>query len=135
MKIEENNFLKEKIDQYINSSNYWIYILIVGVIILSPVFFYSVRELFGLLPLIISISVLFILFLLRFSLVSSKNFISVKRILSIILLNISLFITLGAIEYSSSSSFSFDYSFSGKYGELLAKGPFYWNNFSADIIN
>ncbi|NCG35706.1 MAG: DUF87 domain-containing protein [Dehalococcoidales bacterium] len=135
MKIEENNFLKEKIDQYINSSNYWIYILIVGVIILSPVFFYSVRELFGLLPLLISISVLFILFLLRFSLVSSKNFISVKRILSIILLNISLFITLGAIEYSSSSSFSFDYSFSGKYGELLAKGPFYWNNFSADIIN
>ncbi|MDG2101411.1 MAG: DNA translocase FtsK [Dehalococcoidia bacterium] len=135
MKIEENNFLKEKIDQYINSSNYWIYILLVGVIILSPVFFYSVRELFGLLPLLISISVLFILFLLRFSLVSSKNFISVKRILSIILLNISLFITLGAIEYSSSSSFSFDYSFSGKYGELLAKGPFYWNNFSAEIIN
>lgn len=135
MKIEENNFLKEKIDQYINSSNYWIYILLVGVIMLSPVFFYSVRELFGLLPLLISISVLFILFLLRFSLVSSKNFISVKRILSIILLNISLFITLGAIEYSSSSSFSFDYSFSGKYGELLAKGPFYWNNFSAEIIN
>ncbi len=135
MKIEENNFLKEKIDQYINSPNYWIYILLVGLAILSPVLLYSVRESFGLLPLLVSISVLLTLFLLRFSLVSSKSFISVKRILSMILINLSLFITLGALEYNSSSSFSFDYSFSGKYGELLAKGPFYWNDFNAEIIN
>ena len=42
---------------------------------------------------------------------------------------------MGTIEYSSSSNFSFDYSLSGKYGELLAKGPFYWKSYSVELIN
>jgi S-DNA-T family DNA segregation ATPase FtsK/SpoIIIE len=135
MKIEENNFLKEKIDQFVSNSNYWIYILLIGALILSPLMLYSVRELFGILPILLSISVILILFLLRFSLVNSRNFLSMKIVSSIVLLNISLFITMGAIEYSSSSSFSFDYSLSGKYGELLAKGPFYWKGYSVELIN
>ena len=65
MKIEENNFLKEKIDQFVSNSNYWIYILLIGALILSPLMLYSVRELFGILPILLSISVILILFLLK----------------------------------------------------------------------
>ena len=90
MKIEENNFLKEKINQYVSSSNYWIYILLVGLIILSPVLLYSIRELFGILPILLFITALVSLFLLRFSLLRSKKIISVKIACSIILVNISL---------------------------------------------
>jgi len=135
MKIEENNFLKEKIDQYVRSSNYWIYLSLLGLVILSPILLYSVRELFGILPILISFIVILFLFLLRISLLRSKNIISIKVASSIILINVSVYITMGAIEYNSSSNFSFDYSLSGKYGELLAKGPFYWNSYSAEIIN
>tara|TARA_B110000438_G_scaffold117904_1_gene115177 strand:- start:6708 stop:8915 length:2208 start_codon:yes stop_codon:yes gene_type:complete len=135
MKIEENNFLKEKIDQFVSNSNYWIYILLIGVLLLSPLLLYAVRELFGIFPILLSVSVILILFLLRFSLINSRNLLSLKVVSSIVLLNISLFITMGSIEYSSSSNFSFDYSLSGKYGELLAKGPFYWKSYSVELIN
>ena len=135
MKIEENNFLKEKIDQFVSNSNYWIYILLIGALLLSPLLLYSVRELFGIFPILLSVSVILILFLLRFSLINSRNLLSLKVVSSIVLLNISLFITMGTIEYSSSSNFSFDYSLSGKYGELLAKGPFYWKSYSVELIN
>ena len=125
MEIHENNALKERIIQIINHKNYWLYISILGLIVASTVLFYSVRDLFGLLPLFIGISIFILLVLLRYSIKNSKNLLSFKSILALVLTNLSFFIFFGGISYDSSSNFSFDYTLSGKYGELLAKGPYY----------
>ena len=130
MEIHENNALKERIIQIINHKNYWLYISILGLIVASTVLFYSVRDLFGLLPLFIGISIFILLVLLRYSIKNSKNLLSFKSILALVLTNLSFFIFFGGISYDSSSNFSFDYTLSGKYGELLAKGPYYWNNYN-----
>ena len=135
MEIHENNALKERIIQIINHKNYWLYISILGLIVASTVLFYSVRDLFGLLPLFIGISIFILLVLLRYSIKNSKNLLSFKSILALVLTNLSFFIFFGGISYDSSSNFSFDYTLSGKYGELLAKGPYYWNNYNASLIN
>ena len=51
------------------------------------------------------------------------------------MINISIYVALGSINYVSSSSFSFDYSLSGKSGEFLAKSPSYWSNYNANLLN
>ena len=135
MEIHESNALKERIIQIINHKNYWLYISILGLIVASTVLFYSVRDLFGLLPLFLGISIFILLVLLRYSIKNSKNLLSFKSILALVLTNLSFFIFFGGISYDSSSNFSFDYTLSGKYGELLAKGPYYWNNYNASLIN
>ena len=72
MEIHENNALKERIIQIINHKNYWLYISILGLIVASTVLFYSVRDLFGLLPLFLGISIFILLVLLRYSIKNSK---------------------------------------------------------------
>ena len=135
MEIHENNALKERIIQIINHKNYWLYISLLGLIVASTALFYSIRDLFGLLPLFLGISIFILLVLLRYSIKNSKNLLSFKSILALVLTNLSFFIFFGGISYDSSSNFSFDYTLSGKYGELLAKGPYYWNNYNASLIN
>ena len=135
MEIHENNALKERIIQIINHKNYWLYISLISLIVASTDFFYSVRDLIGLLPLFLGISIFILLVLLRYSIKNSKNLLSLKSISALILTNLSFFIFFGGISYDSSSNLSFDYTLSGKYGELLAKGPYYWNNYNASLIN
>ena len=135
MEIHENNALKERIIQIINHKNYWLYISLISLIVASTDFFYSVRDLIGILPVFLGISIFILLVLLRYSIKNSKNLLSLKSISALILTNLSFFIFFGGISYDSSSNLSFDYTLSGKYGELLAKGPYYWNNYNASLIN
>jgi len=55
MEIHENNALKERIIQIINHKNYWLYISLISLIVASTDFFYSVRDLIGILPVFLGI--------------------------------------------------------------------------------
>ena len=129
------NIIFSKIAEVVLNKNYFLYLLLVCLVALLPIFFTGVRENFGLAPLISSLSIFLFSILLRYSIRNSKNYVSYKNIFSIVLISFSLYIVLGSFSYVSSSSFSFDYSLSGKYGEFLAKSPYYWNSYNMSIFN
>ena len=129
------NIIFSKIAEVVLNKNYFLYLLLLCLIALIPIFFTGVRENFGLAPLISSLSIFLFSILLRYSIRNSKNYVSYKNIFSIVLISFSLYIVLGSFSYVSSSSFSFDYSLSGKYGEFLAKSPYYWNSYNMSIFN
>ena len=131
MEVNQNNALKERVIEIINQKKFLFFIFLTALIIASLNLFYSVRDLVGLLPVLVSMSVLLSFILFK----NSKKLFSIKLLSSVILINVSFFVTLGGINYDSSSFFSFDYSLSGKYGEFLAKEPYYWNQYNANITN
>ena len=135
MKVNQNNALNERVIKIINQKKFLFFIFLISLFIASLNLFYTVRDLVGLLPVLVSISVLLSFNLFRYSIRNSKKLFSIKLLSSIILINFSFFVTLGAINYNSSSFFSFDYSLSGKYGEFLAKEPYYWNQYNASLTN
>ena len=131
MEVNQNNIIKERLIKIISQKNFIFFIFLTALLIASLNLFYSVRDLVGLLPVLVSISVLLSFILFK----NSKKLFSIKLLSSVILINVSFFVTLGGINYDSSSFFSFDYSLSGKYGEFLAKEPYYWNQYNASITN
>ena len=135
MEVNQNNALNERVIKIINQKKFLFFIFLISLFIASLNLFYTVRDLVGLLPVLVSISVLLSFNLFRYSIRNSKKLFSIKLLSSIILINFSFFVTLGAINYNSSSFFSFDYSLSGKYGEFLAKEPYYWNQYNASLTN
>ena len=132
---KNNNKLLVRINELVLNKNYFLYILLLCTIITSPIIFSGVRDNLGLAPVILSSSFSLVSILLRYSIRNSTNYLSYKNIFSIILINFSLFILFGSLNYMSSSRFSFDYSFAGKYGEFLAKSPYYWSSYNASMIN
>ena len=131
MEVNQNNIIKERLIKIISQKNFIFFIFLTALLIASLNLFYSVRDLVGLLPVLVSMSVLLSFILFK----NSKKLFSIKLLSSVILINVSFFVTLGGINYDSSSFFSFDYSLSGKYGEFLAKEPYYWNQYNASITN
>ncbi|MBA47193.1 MAG: hypothetical protein CL893_03795 [Dehalococcoidia bacterium] len=135
MENNNNNLWQNKILGFIQNRNFFLYILLFSLIIISPIMISSVRQNFGIAPILISGFLGFILIYLRYSIINSFRFLSTKTIFSVILFNLSIYIFLGSIDYVSSSNFSFDYSLSGKNGETLAKWPSFWNSYSANFLN
>ena len=130
-----NNILFGRITEIVLNKNYYLFVLLLSFFTLIPISFSGIRDNFGLAPLILSSTIFLVSILLRYSVRNSINYLSYKNIFSIILINLSFYIVLGSFSYVSSSSFSFDYSLSGKYGEFLAKSPYYWNSYNASILN
>ena len=131
-----NNILFSRITEIVLNKNYYfLFVLLLCVFTLIPISFSGIRDNFGLAPLILSSTIFLVSILLRYSVRNSINYLSYKNIFSIILINLSFYIVLGSFSYVSSSNFSFDYSLSGKYGEFLAKSPYYWNSYNASILN
>ena len=130
-----NNILFGRITEIVLNKNYFLFVLLLCVFTLIPISFSGIRDNFGLAPLILSSTIFLVSILLRYSVRNSINYLSYKNIFSIILINLSFYIVLGSFSYVSSSSFSFDYSLSGKYGEFLAKSPYYWSSYNASILN
>ncbi len=130
-----NNILFGRITEIVLNKNYFLFVLLLCVFTLIPISFSGIRDNFGLAPLILSSTIFLVSILLRYSVRNSINYLSYKNIFSIILINLSFYIVLGSFSYVSSSNFSFDYSLSGKYGEFLAKSPYYWNSYNAGILN
>ena len=64
MEVNQNNALKERVIEIINQKKFLFFIFLTALIIASLNLFYSVRDLVGLLPVLVSMSVLlsFILF-------------------------------------------------------------------------
>ena len=130
-----NNILFGRITEIVLNKNYFLFVLLLCIFTLIPMSFSGIRDNFGLAPLILSSTIFLVSILLRYSVRNSINYLSYKNIFSIILINLSFYIVLGSFSYVSSSNFSFDYSLSGKYGEFLAKSPYYWNSYNASILN
>tara|TARA_B100001996_G_scaffold63625_1_gene45645 strand:+ start:22802 stop:25018 length:2217 start_codon:yes stop_codon:yes gene_type:complete len=135
MENNNNNLWQNKILGFIQKRNFFLYLLIFSVIIISPILINPIRQNFGIAPILISFFLAIILIYLRYSIINSVNFLSSKLIFSIILVNFSVYIFFGSINYVSSSNFSFDYSLSGKSGEFLAKWPSFWSAYSANFLN
>jgi len=135
MENSNNKLWPNKIVEFIERRNFYLYTLLFSMIIMSPILINPVRQNFGIAPLLFSFNLTLLLIFFRYSIKNSINFLSYKSIFSIFLINISIYIALGSINYVSSSSFSFDYSLSGKSGEFLAKSPSYWSNYNANLLN
>ncbi len=135
MENSNNKLWPDKIVEFIERRNFYLYTLLFSMIIMSPILINPVRQNFGIAPLLFSFNLTLLLIFFRYSIKNSINFLSYKSIFSIFLINISIYIALGSINYVSSSSFSFDYSLSGKSGEFLAKSPSYWSNYNANLLN
>lgn len=135
MENSNNRLWPDKIVEFIEKRNFYLYILLFSMIIMSPILINQVRQNFGIASILISFTFTFLLIFFKYSIKNSITFFSYKFIFSIFLVNISIYITLGAINYDSSSSFSFDYSLAGKSGEFLAKWPSYWNNYNSNFLN
>ena len=137
MKITESNnsSILTKIEEQISNKNFFSILVGISIILLLPLLFMEVRIKLGILPLIISTSILLIGSIYKFSLTKSKKIITKKLLASFVLLNFSIFVLLGTISYNSSSNFSFDYSLSGVIGEKLAKAPSNWSSYNASFIN
>ena len=137
MKITESNnsSILTKIEEQISNKNFVSILVGISIILLIPLLFMEVRIKLGILPLIVSTSILLIGTLYKFSLTKSKKIITKKLLASFVLLNFSIFILLGTISYNSSSNFSFDYSLSGVFGENLAKAPSNWSSYNASYMN
>ncbi len=135
MENSNNKLWPDKIVEFIERRNFYLYTLLFSMIIMSPILINPIRQNFGIAPILVSFTFTLLLMFFRYSIKNSVNFLSYKAIISILLINISIYISLGSINYVSSSSFSFDYSLSGKSGEFLAKSPSYWNNYNANILN
>lgn len=135
MENNNNNLWQDKILGFIQRRNFFLYLLIFSVIIISPIIISPIRQNFGIAPILISFFLTSLLIYLRYSIINSVNFLASKSIFSLILINISIYIFLGSINYVSSSNFSFDYSLSGRSGEFLAKWPSFWSGYSANFLN
>jgi len=135
MENSNNKLWPNKIVEFIERRNFYLYTLLFSMIIMSPILINPVRQNFGVAPLLFSFNLTLLLMFFRYSIKNSINFLSYKSIFSIFLINISIYVALGSINYVSSSSFSFDYSLSGKSGEFLAKSPSYWSNYNANLLN
>jgi len=135
MENNNNNLWQDKILGFIQKRNFFLYLLIFSVIIISPIIISPIRQNFGIAPILISFFLTILLIYLRYSIINSVNFLDSKSIFSLILVNLSIYIFLGSINYVSSSNFSFDYSLSGRSGEFLAKWPSFWSGYSANFLN